>query len=321
MTVVDQSVSHRNSRGNTTSLATPHITLEIPTVNYGQFLSPIHEVPTPLPSPAHTPTPSLKRTDRVGTDSGSSLLPNNSTRLERKRSQLQQQRRTNESIPDVIYRSDSSAPSILVEAVDDIPLESTVERPSISIVVPSPIQIRIESESPPPSTLSSASNSPLPSPARSKPPPLNIINSNFARFDALVTSLDHNQPEQAVSVPLVCVSEASPDRELNFEESSGALNRATWQLQQQQRQRILDWGQVTLGSPPLRRLPVDHVDIHRVDVDSVVNDTSVRRALNKETLDKSNSLDLTHPPPMITITASFSEVESDSDAGMLGKYS
>jgi hypothetical protein len=44
------------------------------------------------------------------------------------------------------------------------------------------------------------------------------------------------------------------------------------------------------------------------------------RRVYKDTLDKSSSLELPHPPPIITITTNFSEVESDSDAGMLGKY-
>lgn len=305
-------------------MTTPHITLEIPTVNYGQFLSPIHEVPTPLPSPAHTPIPSLKRTTVGGCAiSESSLSSCSSTRLERKRSQLQQQRR-NYNSPDVIYRSDSSAPSILIDTVSDSPIESQ-ERPSISIVVPSAIQIRIESDSPSPSTLSSASNSPLPSPAKTKPPPLNIVNSNFTRFDGLVTGSETNQfrPTPPLRVPLLCVSEPSPDTDYGavVSEKKSPLVQAVGQAAKQSQQHnksMLGWQHVNLGSPPLRKLPVTDVTVNAVDVNSI-NDANMRRAF-KDTLDKSSSLDLPHPPPMITITANFSEVESDSDAGMLGKY-
>lgn len=328
MAVIDPSAQHRsNNRSNTTNLTTPHITLEIPTVNYGQFLSPIHEVPTPLPSPAHTPIPSLRRTTGLerGGISDSSLSSSNSstTRLERKRSQLQQQRHNYHGhCPDVIHSGDSSGcPSIQIETVGDSP-DNPEQRPSISIVVPSAIQIRIESDSPPPSTLSSASNSPLPSPAKTKPPPLNIINSNFTRFNALQTAgsqtANEFRPTPPLRVPLLCVSQPSPDAEFVQIESASNCTSSRQCQQNKSSNNMLDWGHVSLGSPPLRKVPVD-VTVNAAANVNTINDASIRRAF-KDTLDKSSSLDLPHPPPMITITANFSEVESDSDAGILGKY-
>lgn len=309
---------HRSNRSSTTNLTTPHITLEIPTANYGQFLSPIHEVPTPLPSPAHTPIPSVRRVDRGSSSSdSSSLLLGNSARLDRKRSQLRQQA-GNCNSSDESCKSGSSAPSIIIDSVASSSSQENQERQSISIVVPSAIQIRIESDSTQPSPVSSASNSPMPSPAKTKPPPLNILNSNFTRFEAFETSTESNefQPAPPARVPLLCVSEPSPDTDLETVDRRCLLNQSG---KKSQRKSILDWEHVSLGSPPLRKVPVDVVVNSAAAVHSI-NDASMRRAF-KDTLDKSSSLDLPHPPPMITITANFSEVESDSDTGMLGKYS
>ena len=302
---------HRSNRSSTTNLTTPHITLEIPTVNYGQFLSPIHEVPTPLPSPAHTPLPSLRRVDRGGNCiSDSSLSSGSSGRLERKRFQLRQQPGNYNSSDD-----SSTAPSILIDSVAG--QENQETRQSISIVVPSAIQIRIESDSAPPSPHSSASNSPQPSPAKTKPPPLNILNSNFTRFEAFETGTESKEfrPGPPVRVPLLCVSEPSPDTDFEIPDRRCPLNQSA---KKSQRKSVLDWEHVSLGSPPLRKVPEDVVA--NAAVVNSINDANVRRAF-KDTLDKSSSLDLPHPPPMITITTNFSEVESDSDTGMLGKYS
>lgn len=308
MTVIDPTVSHRNNRAAATNLAAPHITLEIPTVNYGQFLSPIHEVPTPLPSPAHTPIPSLRKADRSGTSDSSSSI---NSQPQRKRAQLQQQKGSYYS-SDESHTSMSSAPSIVIE--NAATGHDNQERHSISIVVPSPIQIRVESDSAQHSPVSSASNSPLPSPAKTKPPPLQIINSNFARFEALETGSGANDSRSPfpLAVPILCVSEPSPDTNLESADKAGLREQPSKKLQ---RKSVLDWQHVDLGSPPLRKLPDDAV------VNTVVNsinDAGLRRAF-KDALDKSSSLDLPHPPPMITITSNFSEVDSDSDASILGE--
>ena len=73
-----------------------------------------------------------------------------------------------------------------------------------------------------------------------------------------------------------------------------------------------------LGSPPLRKHIPEDATVNVAE--NLINDTinSIRRVF-KDTLDKSSSLELPNPPPIITITTNFSEVESDSDAGLLGK--
>lgn len=307
MAVIDASaMSHRNNRLGTTNFTSPHITLEIPTMNYGQFLSPIHEVPTPLPSPAHTPIPSTRRAERCGS-SDSSLSSGSSTAIDQRRSLLQQ--RWHRDSCNEKHGIGTSVPSIVEKVTSS---RENQEKQSISIVVPSNIQILVESESTQPSPLSSTANSPLPSPAKTKPPRLNILNSNFARFEAFEMSTDTNEiaPVPPLTVPLLCVSEASPEK-TDFDPSPKKC-----QNKKSQCTSVLDWEHVSLGSPPLRRLPVD-----AIVADNSINNTSIGIRRNfKDTLDKSSSLDLPHPPPIITITTNFSEVESDSDAGMLGKY-
>lgn len=317
MAVIDPSImTHRSNRLSTTNFSTPYITLEIPTINYGKFLSPIHEVPTPLPSPAHTPIPSMRKADRCGS-SDSSLSSGSSMLLGRKRSMLQQQRwNCNDSEDD--QRCGLSAPSIIVEDVASNP--ENFERQSISIVVPSTIQILVESDSTQPSPVSSATNSPLPSPAKVKPPPLNILNSNFARFETVESSTETNKYKSIppLAVPNLCVSEPSP-------ETTNLANLKTrCRLTQADRKSQcsiskLEWENVSLGSPPLRKHLFGDSTVNVAD--NLINDTNVNiRRVFKDTLDKSSSLELPHPPPIITITTNFSEVESDSDAGMLGKY-
>ncbi|XP_059350348.1 uncharacterized protein LOC130692880 isoform X2 [Daphnia carinata] len=304
--VIDASaMSHRNSRLGTTNFTSPHITLEIPTMNYGQFLSPIHEVPTPLPSPAHTPIPSTRRAERCGS-SDSPVSSGSSAAIDQRRSLLQQ--RWHRDGCNEKHGIGTSVPSIVekVTSSREIP-----EKKSISIVVPSNIQILVESDSAQPSPISSTANSPLPSPAKTKPPRLNILNSNFARFEAFEMSTDTNEiaPVPPVTVPLLCVSEASPEN-TDFDPLPKKCQNTKSQCTS-----VLDWEHVSLGSPPLRRLPVD-----AMVTDRSINDKSIGIRRNfKDTLDKSSSLDLPHPPPIITITTNFSEVESDSDAGMLGK--
>lgn len=312
-------MAHRSNRLTTTSFCTPHITLEIPTGNYGQFLSPIHEVPTPLPSPAHTPIPSMRKADRCGS-SDSSLSSGSSTLLERKRPLLQQQR-WNYNSSDEYHKGSLSAPSIVVENVTSHSENS--ERQSISIVVPSTIQILIESDSAQPSPVSSTANSPLPSPAKIKPPPLHIVNSNFTRFETFQSSTGSNELKSTppFTVPQLCVSEAFLET-TDFENLSTVSNQAGKKCSSSQCSRSLsklEWGQVSLGSPPLRKhLPGDATV--NVDDNFINNTITSMRRVYKDTLDKSSSLELPHPPPIITITTNFSEVESDSDAGMLGKY-
>jgi len=190
-------------------------------------------------------------------------------------------------------------------------------------VVPSTIQILIEPDSAQPSPISSTANSPLPSPAKIKPPPLHIVNSNFARFETFSTETSTEISElkstPPLTVPHLCMSDAFPQT-TDFEHLNTGPNQADRKSQCSRYLSKLEWEQVSLGSPPLRKHvpgdPTVNVD------DNVISDTitSMRRAF-KDTLDKSSSLELPHPPPIITITANFSEVESDSDAGMLGKYS
>ena len=297
-------MTHRSNRLSTTNFSAPHITLEIPTINYGQFLSPIHEVPTPLPSPAHTPIPSMKRADRCGS-SDSSLSSGSSTLLERRRPLLQQQK-WNYNSSDEYNKCGLPTPSIVVENVSSNP--ENLERQSISIVVPSTIQILIESDSAQPSPVSSTANSPLPSPAKIKPPPLNILNSNFARFQTFDSSTETNEFKSTspLKAPHVCVLEASPET-TDFKNLQAGCGFSPAKKSQCNISK-LEWEHVSLGSPPLRKhLPGDGT----VNVaDNLVNDTisSIRRVF-KDTLDKSSSLELPHPPPIITITTNFSEVE------------
>jgi hypothetical protein len=108
----------------------------------------------------------------------------------------------------------------------------------------------------------------------------------------------------------------------DFENLSTVSNQAGKKCSSSQCSRSLsklEWGQVSLGSPPLRKhLPGDATV--NVDDNFINNTITSMRRVYKDTLDKSSSLELPHPPPIITITTNFSEVESDSDAGMLGKY-
>lgn len=280
-------------------------------MNYGQFLSPIHEVPTPLPSPAHTPIPGPRRAvDRRGS-SDSSLSSGSSTVIDQRRSLLQQ--KWHRDSLNEKFGIGSSVPSIVEKVASS---RENRERHSISIVVPSNIQIFVESDSAQPTPASSTTNSPMPSPAKTKPPRLNILNSNFTRFEAFEMSTDINEigPVPPLTLPLLCVSEASPEK-TDFDSSQNKCQHNQL-AKKSQCMSVRDWEHVSLGSPPLRRLPVEAMIMN-----NSINDISINIRRNfKDTLDKSSSLDLPHPPPVITITTNFSEVESDSDAGMLGKY-
>ena len=276
MTVIDQ--AQRNSRSTSSSLSapfTPHITLEIPSVNYGNFLSPIHEVPTPLPSPLHTPNSGIRRQANLCSDSPT------------------QRRYKDDNSSDESHRSSSSVPSSGWES------DRTVHQMPVSIVVTPSIESR--------------------SPTRSnKPPPLQIVDSNFARFE-----LAGSCTQGGSSLPVVCVSEPSPEQDGEALHDT-AVDQTS--CSSQCKKSVLKWKHVSIGSPPIRKT----IDPGVIDA-SIGVSTGVfvgasagqgfRRGLKESFQDKSCSLDLPVAPPMITITANFSEVESDTDAGLLGKYS
>jgi len=175
--------------------------------------------------------------------------------------------------------------------------EGNLQSESNLMVLPS-IQINVES----------VDSSPVPSPGKSKPPPLHIINSNFTRF----------QSEAAVlpALPLLCVS--SPPPESTDSENESTVHAEILEITQSK--PLLNWKNISIGSPPIRKNILVDVKLS----DRIVRDddktTIDFRRLFKDTHDKSSSLDLSHPPPMITITTNFcSEIESDTDTGKSGK--
>jgi len=305
VTVIDPASAQRNNRSAGTNLNTPHITLEIPTINYGQFLSPIHEVPTPLPSPSHTPVPSLRRQSGISDSSVSSES------LVRQQPNQPKQKDGETTSSDESRKSCSPAPSIVIESAD-----SNVERRNITIVVPSPIQIVVESDS----TLPSPISSPSPSPSKTKPPPLHIINSNYSRFETFnkMTEVGNEcvRPPPPKTLPIVCVSEPSPDSDGEFYERR-MYTQASAADRKSQPKSVIKWENINIGSPPARKHSMDQ-SLNSGDVATTSDGPNFRRVL-KDTM--SSSLELPNPPPLITITTNFcnSEVESDSDAGVLGK--
>ena len=305
VTVIDQTQrSSRSASSNLSTGFTPHITLEIPNSNYGSFLSPIREVATPLPSPSHTPNASLKRQSNLS----SSDSP----------TQRRCKRTVDETSSDDSHRSSSSMPSTGWDS------DRTVQQMPISIVVTPSVEAR--------------------SPTRSnRPPPLQIVNSNFARFElpsdssvdgaatsiaaaaaAAATAGPTPPPPLPSCVPVVCVSEPSPEQDGEVLVDS-ALDQTNCPSQCQK--SVLKWKNVSIGSPPIRQL-ADANGAAGVSTGVLVTAASssfspgqgLRRGLKESYQDKSCSLDLPVAPPMITITANFSEVESDTDAGLLGKY-
>ena len=278
VTVIDQ--AQRNSRSASSNLSapfTPHITLEIPNINYGNFLSPIHEVPTPLPSPSHTPNPSLRRQSNLCTDSPT------------------HRRCKDDTSSDDSRQSSSSMLSTGWES------DRTVHQMPISIVVTPSAEAR------------------SPSRSSNRPPPLQIINSNFARFEVTGRSV-----ETEPSMPVVCVSEPSPEQDGEALHDTAVDQTSS---SSQCKESVLKWKHISIGSPPIRKA----TDAGATDVNSATSVATVgvfvaassnqgfRRGLKDSFQDKSCSLDLPVAPPMITITANFSEVESDTDAGLLGK--
>ena len=302
--------AQRNNRTVGSSLTTPHITLEIPSTNYGQFLSPIHEVPTPLSSPSHTPVPTLRR--QSGVSDSSSVSNDSPPRTESKRLfQQNLNKDDNISSDDISKSSCISTPSIIIDNVDgDSPTPIDQSRPNITVVPP--IRIIVESDSPTPSPLSS------PSPSRTKPPPLHIVNSNFSRFEAFskltsmedvpVPNLSETRPQPPRTLPVLCISEPSPVSDSPVLDPEPHLTAEG----KSQTHTVMRWEHVSIGSPPIRK---HSVDISQPAECQPTNDI-FRRGL-KEAV--SSSLDLPNPPPLITITSNFSEVESDSDAGTLGR--
>ena len=246
VSVIDPMVAARSTRSNGSSLNTPHITLEIPTPSFGSFLSPIHEVPSPLPSPL----PSLRRQSAVPSTESSFVSPQGGSQSAKI------------PIPSVIIVSDDGVASDYLQPVD--------------------------SDSPLP---------PTPQSARSKPPPLNIINSNFARFEKL-GDFSSRYKVDAVTVPampILCISIPSPEESVkSIHTRSTSENRK-------------------IGSPPSRKSQELGEDVISI------NNSAVRRVL-KDSGEKCSSLDLPAAPPMITITANFSECESDFDIGPSGTH-
>lgn len=306
MTVIDSSSAQRNNRTTGVNLTTPHITLEIPTISYGQYLSPIHEVPTPLPSPSHTPVPSLKRQNGISDLAVSIESPvgSHSQKL------LLPQRHEEENISGENQSGRSPVPSIVIEGLDN----DVDEKHSTANVAPAtPTETCMQPDSPP---LDSPRAALL---GRTKPPPLHIINSNFTRFEALdsangtTKSFDasYSPPPQG-ALPVVFVSEPSPDSAV---EAFGRIKaRQETHSRSNSPKHVIKWEQINIGSPPSRKHPV----ITESSIQEQILESNVRRSL-KDTL--SNSLDLPNPPPLITITSNFchSEVESDSDAGTISK--
>lgn len=200
-----------------------------------------------------------------------------------------------------LHSSDESFKGVNTHLDDSTSPDSSEHRQkkSISITVP----IRIHIESPQSSPASSPKTSPVPSPAKTKPPPLNIRDSNFKRFENLCSDAETSTHQ----LPTLFVSEATPDHERHTELPKTVTAEGS---KPGSRKFGMNWDNVDIGSPPLRK--------HPVDTGTLPSPPSERRTL-KDINDKSSSLDFPQPPPLITITASFCQFESDIDPPMLGK--
>ena len=275
MTVIDQSSSQRIngrcSNGNSSSLNAPHITLEIPSPTY-YYLSPIHEVPTPLPSPSHTPLPSLRRQDAT-------------------------------------LESSFGSPQRIGRSAHCCALQDRGK----SIAVPD-IVICTEDEDTLESSASGDQKSPVPSP-KTKPSPLKIFDSNFARFDSMNISVETTEMDtiKAQAVPTLCILEPSPEDERPPETEIQCYQVDVVAAETESESAVLNWQRVNIGSPPVRR------NSGKSSADVLAHEGPLRRIL-RDSGDKSSSLDLAVIPPMITITTNFSEAESDIDPDILGKF-
>lgn len=122
-----------------------------------------------------------------------------------------------------------------------------------------------------------------------------------------------SRPQPPRTLPVFCISEPSPDSDSqDLEKHHDDLTDEKKSLTQ----TVMNWEHVSIGSPPVRKHPVD-MTISPIQQPDNQTAKEVPRRVLKESV--SSSLDLTNPPPMITVTANFSEVESDSDAGTLGR--
>ena len=266
MTVIDQSNAQRNNRSCSSSSSSnganmnncPNITLEIPSNNYLYFLSPIHEVPTPLPSPSHTPVPSLRRQNAASDSDGSPCKRFQPTSTKHGAT------RSKPLLTPSITICDDQGRFTEVTAGDQPAIS---KQPSTE-----PLQSPAAASQPPP---------------KPKPPPIIITDSNFSRFE----NVDADIPE----IQIFCYS-AEPSAEIGqvFESHSVASN----------------WHKISIGSPPVKKNPATCLP-------SSFDATTPCRYPLKNSVDKSNSLDLPTEPPMITITSNLSEVESDTDIGIL----
>jgi len=236
----------------------------------------------------HTPNPSLRRQSGVAETSFST---SNLSQAHCK-PEIKYQRSIHS---DDSRSSSSSTPSIMISQIDEGNLQS---ESNISVLVPPLIQINVES----------VDSSPAPSPGKSKPPPLHIVNSNFTRF----------QSESAIlpALPLLCVSSPPPESTDSENESTVHVEA----IEMTQSKPLLNWKHVSIGSPPVRKNTLIDAGLSdRVIRDDNTTKMDFRRPF-KDTHDKSSSLDLCHPPPMITVTTNFcSEIESDTDTGPMGK--
>ena len=310
--MIDQ--TQRSNRSTSSSLSapfTPHITLEIPTINYGNFLSPIHEVPTPLPSPSHTPIPSLRRQRNLCLDGPNPNRPKDE-------SSSDESRQSSSSMPSINWESDNTVNLMPVAMPKSIATSIPL---SLPLMIPPIVTINVDGE------LTNISRSPT---RTNKPPPLQIVNSNFARFEVATAVAPAAATASAAAsapplVPVVCVFEPSPNNDSQLLQSSDSHPGVA--LNYHAKKSALNWQSVSIGSPPIRKTSDYQVAQHVANSDSTVictaavtDESSFRRGFKESFQDKSYSLDLPMPPPMITITANFSEVDSDTDAGLLGKY-
>lgn len=260
----------------------------------------------------HTPNPGLRRQSGV---SDSSFSNSSSPRAERK---LGIDNRKDEMNLDDSRSSSSSTPSIFISQIDG---HNNLQSGSTSsIMVPPAIQINVLELAD-----SSPTVSPVPSPGKVKPPPLHIVDSNFARFktpDPAPPSV-HIPP----ALPLLCISSPPPESTDSESETTVCIVETASKTEDKDTAKSIsssssfNWKQINIGSPPIRKnKAIDTGLSEKMSRDDGKPEAGFRRAL-KDTFDKSSSLDLPHPPPMITITTNFcSEIESDTDSVILGKF-
>ncbi|KAK2723116.1 hypothetical protein QYM36_001707, partial [Artemia franciscana] len=278
------SLESSNRRPNPSQQATT--SLEIPCSSYCT-LSPIRELPTPLPSPTPSPqpTPNLIRQTAIADKNTEGETSSTCSSL--------RSRDSNSSSSEGLKKPPPQKLTIILTDCDD-KMEMELNVPVISVT---------ECDSNPfsPSTLSSPVS--RPSSPKTKPPPIEIRDSNFTRFINTSNeppsngSKDVNQRKcslsQEAKIPVLQIIAPSP-----VEEILPVLPR--------KKQDEFSWKTVHIGSPPVRKIPI-------LTIESEI-ETGLPKKYLRDLQEKSNSLDFPFVPPIITITSSFSEIESDTES-------